>query len=166
MEKSRQFQEVLEKKKGKWPLEESSQFEIQKKKKKILHTSEIEKSRKKMTKKGHKTEKKKEKGKSVKKGNISFSNFRNKAHEDRYRKLENAPISCGKFIGWDSFNEILEIQTSLSNYFEELKLKEFSTFKNRFYSASLVKEFYASIALDKDELEDSDDCIEDSLNVF
>ncbi|EOX93840.1 Uncharacterized protein TCM_002789 [Theobroma cacao] len=31
---------------------------------------------------------------------------------------------------------------------------------------SLVKEFYASISLDKDELEDSDDYVDDSLNVF
>ncbi|EOY03451.1 Uncharacterized protein TCM_018529 [Theobroma cacao] len=119
-----------------------------------------------MTKKGHKTEKKKKKGKSFKKGNIPSFKFRNNAHENRYRKLENASITCGKYIDWDNFNEILKIQTSLLNYFEELKLKEFSTFKNRSYNANLVKEFYASITLDKDELEDSDDYIEDGLNVF
>ncbi|WRX23084.1 Reverse transcriptase [Theobroma cacao] len=54
----------------------------------------------------------------------------------------------------------------LSDYFGEMKLKDFSTFKNRSYSASLVKEFYTSIAIDKDELEDSDDYIDDGLNVY
>ncbi|WRX28299.1 hypothetical protein QQP08_020786 [Theobroma cacao] len=111
-------------------------------------------------------DKKKDKGKSFKKGNIPSFKFRNKAHEDKYKILENASITCGKYIDWDNFNEIPKYQTSLSDYFEELKLKEFSTFKNRSYSASLVKEFYASIALDKGELEDSDDYIEDGLNVF
>lgn len=45
-------------------------------------------------------------------------------------------------------------------------MKQYSTFKNRCYSASLVKEFYTSIALGKEELEDSDDYLDDGLNVF
>lgn len=56
-----------------------------------------------------------------------------------------------------------EIKKGLSNYFKEIKLKKLSTFKNRTYSASLVKEFYASIALDENELEDF---VHDGLNVF
>ncbi|WRX22539.1 Reverse transcriptase [Theobroma cacao] len=43
---------------------------------------------------------------------------------------------------------------------------EYSTFKNRSYRASLVKEFYASIALGDEELDDSDDYIENGLNVY
>ncbi|WRX11770.1 hypothetical protein QQP08_004257 [Theobroma cacao] len=56
--------------------------------------------------------------------------------------------------------------SSFSDYFDEMKLKKFSTFKNKTYSASLVKEFYASIALDENELEDLEDFINDGLNVF
>ncbi|WRX22572.1 hypothetical protein QQP08_015059 [Theobroma cacao] len=47
-----------------------------------------------------------------------------------------------------------------------MKLKKFCTFENRTYSDSLVKEFYASIALDKNELEELKDFINDGLNVF
>ncbi|WRX14565.1 hypothetical protein QQP08_007052 [Theobroma cacao] len=47
-----------------------------------------------------------------------------------------------------------------------MKLKYFSTFKNRAYSASLVKKIYSSIAVEKDEFEESDDYLEDGLNVF
>ncbi|WRX11365.1 hypothetical protein QQP08_003852 [Theobroma cacao] len=46
------------------------------------------------------------------------------------------------------------------------RLHELSSFKNRSYSASLVKEFYSSIALKEKELEDSDDYVEDGLNVY
>lgn len=42
--------------------------------------------------KEQKTEKKKKKGKSSKKGNTSSSKFKNKVHEDRYKKLDNAPL--------------------------------------------------------------------------
>ncbi|WRX16232.1 Integrase [Theobroma cacao] len=62
--------------------------------------------------------------------------------------------------------QLPEIQTSLSYYFDELKLKEYSAFKNRSYSAILVKEFYAHVALGEEELDDSDDCIDNGLNVF
>lgn len=139
--------------------------EIQKKKKIVL-ASVSEKSRKLQKEKSHKSEKKKDKGKSLKKGTTSSSKFRNKVHEERFRKIENALITCGKYIDWDSFNEILKIQISLSDYFEELKLKEFSTFRNRSYSASLVKEFYSRIVVDKDELEEPDDYIDEGLNIF
>ncbi|EOY09214.1 Uncharacterized protein TCM_024623 [Theobroma cacao] len=47
-----------------------------------------------------------------------------------------------------------------------MKLKDFNTFKNRTYSASLVEEFYANVAIDKDELKDSNDYIDDGLNVY
>ncbi|WRX17142.1 hypothetical protein QQP08_009629 [Theobroma cacao] len=41
-----------------------------------------------------------------------------------------------------------------------------SVFENITYSASLVKEFYASIAQDENELEDPEDFVIDGLNVF
>ncbi|WRX25991.1 hypothetical protein QQP08_018478 [Theobroma cacao] len=59
-----------------------------------------------------------------------------------------------------------EIQVDLSYHFEEMKLKKFNTFNIRTYSASLVKEFYASIALDENELDNLEDFISDGLNVF
>ncbi|WRX15309.1 Reverse transcriptase [Theobroma cacao] len=42
----------------------------------------------------------------------------------------------------------------------------YSTFKNRSYSPSLVKEFYSGIALKEKELAESDDYVEDGLNVY
>ncbi|WRX29158.1 hypothetical protein QQP08_021645 [Theobroma cacao] len=42
----------------------------------------------------------------------------------------------------------------------------YSTFKNRSYSPSLVKEFYSGIALKEKELVEFDDYVEDGLNVY
>ncbi|WRX31618.1 Reverse transcriptase [Theobroma cacao] len=60
----------------------------------------------------------------------------------------------------------LEIQTNLFEYFDELKLKGYNTFKNKSYSPSLVKELYSGIALKEKELVYSDDYVEDGLNVY
>ncbi|WRX24196.1 zinc finger protein [Theobroma cacao] len=84
----------------------------------------------------------------------------------RFKNIENVPISCGKFIDWKSFDGNVEIQTSLFEYFDELKLKSYNTFKNKSYSASLVKEFYSGIALKGKELVESDDYVEDGLTVY
>ncbi|WRX28674.1 hypothetical protein QQP08_021161 [Theobroma cacao] len=117
--------------------------------------------------KKQKMEKKKDKELALKKGTSSSSSkFRNRLHELRFKNIENALISRGKYIDWKSFDKNLEIQTSLSDYFDELKLKEYSSVKSRFYSASLVKEFYSGIALKEMELEDFDDYVEDGLNVY
>ncbi|XP_017984325.1 PREDICTED: uncharacterized protein LOC108663621 [Theobroma cacao] len=61
------------------------------------------------------------------------------------------------------------VETPPIELHEDLKFEvqlEYSTFKNRSYSASSVKEFYASIALGEEELDDSDDYIENGPNVF
>ncbi|WRX12268.1 Reverse transcriptase [Theobroma cacao] len=61
---------------------------------------------------------------------------------------------------------IIVHNTSLSEYFDELKLKGYNTFKNRSYSPSLVKEFYSGIAPKEKELVESDDYVEDGLDVY
>ncbi|WRX09989.1 hypothetical protein QQP08_002476 [Theobroma cacao] len=89
----------------------------------------------------------------------TWSDSDTSSSDDEEEKVEERVSLC--LMARDDESEVV-----LSDYFEEMKLNDFSTFKNQTYSASLVKEFYASITLDKDELEDSDDFIDDGLNVF
>lgn len=80
--------------------------------------------------------------------------------------IRNATVSYDKFLDWASFNEVPDIKNSPSKFFEELKLKHFITFEERFFSATLVKEFYLNIALGNDELSNLKKFIEEKLNVL
>ncbi|WRX08842.1 hypothetical protein QQP08_001329 [Theobroma cacao] len=167
MARTSQSKEVSKKKKGKRPIEEEIGIESKKKKQKIVPTS-VKEITEKLRENKQKMHKKKETEPSLQKGisSSSSSKFRNKLHEYRFKNIENAPISCEKFIAWKSFKKNVEILTNLSEYFNELKLKGYSTFKNRSYSPSLVKEFYSHIALKEKELAESDDYVEYGLNVY
>ncbi|EOX94224.1 Uncharacterized protein TCM_003758 [Theobroma cacao] len=58
------------------------------------------------------------------------------------------------------------MKEDLESYFKPLKLKNMSTFKDRMFRRSLVKELYSTIAIDRIELEDQEGFTEDTLNVF
>lgn len=70
------------------------------------------------------------------------------------------------FCDWDRFNDSPRVKEDLEGHFESLKLRYMSTFGDRMYRLTLIKELYSSIAIDKIELKEEKEFEEDRLNVF
>lgn len=71
-------------------------------------------SKKKMQEKGKRTADSKI---FIGKGTNSTSRLRNKLHVNRFKKIGNATIFCGKFFDWLSFDEVLVVKKGFRRIF-------------------------------------------------
>ncbi|EOX99719.1 Uncharacterized protein TCM_008555 [Theobroma cacao] len=81
-------------------------------------------------------------------------------------KTKRLATTKGISIEKGSLDETPLIKADLSRFFDELKIKALSTFEDRYFSPTLVREFYSSITLNKYELEDPNDFVENGLMCY